>query len=54
MPTYLQVTTATPDRSTAHALARSAVEGRLAASAHLAGPVPSVFWHENELGEAEE
>ena len=51
MPTILQVLTATPDRETALTLARSA---RLAATAHLTGPIPSVFWHEGTLGEAEE
>lgn len=54
MSTILQVQTATPDRSTGLALARSAVAARLAASAHLTGPIASVFWHEGTLGEADE
>ena len=36
------------------ALARSAVEARLAASAQIVGPVESVFWHLGELGTGEE
>jgi periplasmic divalent cation tolerance protein len=51
---FLEVSTAVPSRDAAVGLARSAVEVRLAASAHVLGPVVSVFWHLGELGEGEE
>lgn len=35
-------------------LAKSAVGSRLAASGQVIGPVSSVFWHLDELGEGEE
>ncbi len=35
-------------------LLRSAVESRLAACGQVIGPATSVFWHQGELGEAEE
>lgn len=50
----LKVTTATPGRADAEALARRAVEARLAASAQVIGPVGSFFWHSGEFGTGEE
>ncbi|MER0241111.1 divalent-cation tolerance protein CutA [Streptomyces sp. HSW2009] len=49
-----QVSTATPTREQAIALAQSAVRARLAAGAQVIGPVTSVFWHDGEFGEGEE
>jgi len=51
---YLQVSTTTASRDTALALAQSAVESKLAASAQVHGPLTSVFWHQGELGTGEE
>ncbi len=54
MTGYVQVSTATESREAAEALARSAVETRLAAGAQIVGPVVSVFWHLGEFGTGEE
>jgi periplasmic divalent cation tolerance protein len=54
MAGYLQVWTTTDSHEAAMRLARSAVEAKLAASAQVAGPVASVFWHADVLGEGEE
>lgn len=54
MTDYVQVSTATPAREEAVALAQGAVKGRLAAGAQIVGPVASVFWHLGEFGEGEE
>src|SRR6266545_3008944 len=54
MAGFLQVSTAADSRAAAEELARSVVEARLAASAQIAGPVTSVFWHLGELGTGEE
>lgn len=54
MADYLTVSTATETRDQAIALARSAVEARLAAGAQIVGPVTSVFWHLGEFGTGEE
>jgi periplasmic divalent cation tolerance protein len=54
MSELLRVSTATPDQDTAKALARSAVEARLAGNAQILGPVASVFRHLGESGEGEE
>jgi periplasmic divalent cation tolerance protein len=49
-----QVQVATPNKELATELARSAVEGRLAAGGQVIGPVTSVFWHLSEFGTGEE
>lgn len=54
MADFVQVSTATETRDQAVALARSVVEGRLAAGAQIIGPVTSVFWHNGEFGTGEE
>jgi periplasmic divalent cation tolerance protein len=54
MSDFLQVSTATETKEAAVALATSAVERRLAASAQIIGPVMSVFWHLGETGTGEE
>ncbi|WP_439675471.1 divalent-cation tolerance protein CutA [Embleya sp. MST-111070] len=54
MVDYLVVSTAAESHEAAMRLARSAVAAKLAASAHVTGPVSSVFWHEGRLGEGEE
>ncbi|MER6678809.1 divalent-cation tolerance protein CutA [Streptomyces sp. NPDC000983] len=54
MADFLQVSTATPTREQAVALARSAVAERLAAGAQIIGPVTSAFWHDGEFGTGEE
>ncbi|MEV5082049.1 divalent-cation tolerance protein CutA [Streptomyces sp. NPDC093064] len=53
-PEYLQLSIATPEREQAVALAKGAVQGRLAAGAQIIGPVVSMFWHLGEFGEREE
>jgi len=50
----VQVLSATPTREDAIALARSAVEARLAAGAQVLGPVTSALWHNGEFGTGEE
>jgi periplasmic divalent cation tolerance protein len=54
MTEVVQVLSATPTREDALALARSAVEARLAAGAQVLGPVSSAFWHNGEFGIGEE
>ena len=54
MTDFVQVSTATESREAAVTLARSAVEGRLAAGAQIVGPVVSAFWHLGEFGTGEE
>ncbi|MCQ4201094.1 MULTISPECIES: divalent-cation tolerance protein CutA [Streptomyces] len=54
MTEFVQVSTATPHREQAVALAQGAVRARLAAGAQITGPVVSVFWHLGEFGEGEE
>lgn len=51
---YIEVSTATESRGAAVALARMAVESRLAAGAQITGPAVSVFWHLGEFGTGEE
>src|SRR6201995_768913 len=51
---YLQVQTTTDSRSEAMELSRAAVEARLAACAHGAGPVASPDWWDDTLERAEE
>jgi periplasmic divalent cation tolerance protein len=54
MTDLVQVLSATPTRESALALARSAVETRLAAGAQVHGPIASAFWHEGQFGTGEE
>lgn len=54
MTSFLQVTTVADTRETASHLARTAVAGKFAAGAYVAGPVLSFFWHLGEQGESEE
>ncbi|MFF8387407.1 divalent-cation tolerance protein CutA [Streptomyces kanasensis] len=54
MSDHVQVSTATPTKDDAEALAGSAVKARLAAGAQVIGPVTSVFWHSGEYGTGEE
>lgn len=51
---YLQVQTTTDSRAEAMALARAAVEARLAACAQVAGPIASTYWWEGSVERAEE
>ena len=53
-PRFLQVQTTTDSRAEAMALARSAVEARLAACGQVAGPLASVYWWEDAVERAEE
>jgi len=50
----MQVVTTTDSREEADRLARSAVEGRLAACAQVAGPVTSTYWWEGAVQTATE
>ncbi|MGW0614216.1 divalent-cation tolerance protein CutA [Streptomyces sp. NPDC002788] len=54
MTDFVQVSTATETREQAVELARSVVQGRLAAGAQIVGPVTSAFWHDGEFGTGEE
>ncbi|MFI7345298.1 divalent-cation tolerance protein CutA [Streptomyces sp. NPDC049936] len=54
MTDHVQVSTATETHDQAVALARSAVQAKLAAGAQIVGPVTSVFWHAGEFGTNEE
>jgi len=49
-----QVQVAAPTKEAALALAKGAVEARLAAGGQVVGPVTSVFWHLGEFGTGEE
>ena len=51
---FLQVQTTTDSRAEAVALARAAVELRLAACAQVSGPLASTFWWEDSVERAEE
>jgi periplasmic divalent cation tolerance protein len=51
---HLQVVTTTDTREEADRLARSAVEGRLAACAQAVGPVTSTYWWEGSVQSAAE
>lgn len=49
-----QVQVAAPSEEAALALARTAVEARLAAGGQVVGPLTSVFWHQGQFGTGEE
>lgn len=49
-----QVQVAAPTKEVATALAKAAVEARLAAGGQVIGPVTSTFWHLGEFGTGEE
>jgi periplasmic divalent cation tolerance protein len=51
---FLQVQTMCDSRAEAMALARAAVEARLAAGSQVAGPMASTFWWNDEIERAEE
>jgi periplasmic divalent cation tolerance protein len=51
---YLQVQTTTDSRAEAMELGHLAVAARLAACAHVTGPVASTYWWEDSLERAEE
>jgi periplasmic divalent cation tolerance protein len=53
-PAFVQVVTTTDSAEAAAALARSAVEARLAACAQVEGPVDSVYWWEDMVDTAKE
>jgi len=54
MSEHVQVTTTADSREAAEALAKSAVQARLAGTAQVDGPRTSYFWHHGEFGEGEE
>jgi periplasmic divalent cation tolerance protein len=54
MTKVLQVQVAAPSKEAALALAKAAVEARLAAGGQVVGPMTSVFWHLGEFGTGEE
>lgn len=54
MTNVLQVQVAVPSKEAGIALAKGAVEARLAAGGQAVGPVTSVFWHLGEFGTGEE
>lgn len=53
-PIFIQVTTTTDSPEAAQTLARSAVDGRLAACAQISGPIRSVYRWKGVVEEAQE
>jgi periplasmic divalent cation tolerance protein len=53
-PAFVQVVTTTDSAEAAAALARSAVEARLAACAQIDGPLDSVYWWDGMVDTAKE
>jgi periplasmic divalent cation tolerance protein len=51
---FIQVTTTTDSLEAARALARSAVEARLAACAQVSGPIESVYRWQGRIEQAQE
>src|SRR5262249_32532637 len=51
---HAQVVTTTDSREAADALARGAVEARVAACAQVSGPISSTYWWQNNVETAEE
>jgi periplasmic divalent cation tolerance protein len=51
---FIQVTTTTDSLEAARALARSAIEARLAACAQVSGPIESVYRWQGEVETAQE
>ncbi|SCF50019.1 divalent cation tolerance protein [Micromonospora matsumotoense] len=51
---HAQAVTTTDSRDAAEALARSAVEARVAACAQVSGPISSTYWWEGQVENAEE
>lgn len=51
---HCQVVTTTDSRAAADALARGAVEGRVAACTQVVGPITSTYWWEGTVETAEE
>lgn len=51
---FVQVTTTTNSRAAAAALARSAVQARVAACAQVGGPIHSTYWWQGAVEVAEE
>jgi periplasmic divalent cation tolerance protein len=54
MPEFIQVSTATDNREEAEHISRTVVERRLAACAHVSGPVTSSYWWRGTMDTAEE
>jgi periplasmic divalent cation tolerance protein len=51
---YAQAVTTTDSREAAEALARSAVEARVAACAQVSGPINSTYWWQGSIESSEE
>lgn len=51
---HIQAVTTTDSRTAADALARSAVEARVAACGQVMGPISSTYWWEGQVETAEE
>jgi periplasmic divalent cation tolerance protein len=51
---HAQAVTTTDSREAADALARSAVEARVAACGQVVGPIKSIYWWEGKVETAEE
>ena len=54
MEAYIQVVTTTDKRQDAEKIAKTLVEGRLAACAQLVGPIVSTYWWKDNIETAEE
>ena len=54
MEGHAQVMTATGTRDDAKAIARAALQARMAACVQIVGPIESLYWWEGELEAAEE
>ena len=54
MTDFIQITTTTPSKSAAQAIANALVEQRLAACVQVLGPISSTYWWENKIETAKE
>jgi periplasmic divalent cation tolerance protein len=54
MTDFIQITTTTPSKSAAQAIANAILEKRLAACVQIIGPITSTYWWENEIETADE
>ena len=54
MSEFIQVTTTTESKDDANRIATTLVDRRLAACAHVSGPIESVYWWKDNVERAEE
>jgi periplasmic divalent cation tolerance protein len=54
MTDFVQITTTTPTKSAAQAIANAIIEKRLAACVQIIGPITSIYWWQEEIETAQE